>query len=238
MIHRRVFALVVSVGMSSSVFAQAPMFTSPLTITNAYQPFQPGALKVFSGKKDGKASVLADLYLASTRSFQVNGAAVPCHIVQETEFAGGQLVEISTNHFAQADDGAVYYFGELVDTYENGVVTGHEGSWLVGGPQPGDPAETANAPAPTVFMPAAPKTGDAFKPEDLFPIVDETDTVKATGLAVGVPAGRFPGSIQVVETTMLDDKPETKWYASGVGVVKGKTKGERFALIASTLLPH
>jgi hypothetical protein len=216
----------------------APTFTHPLSITNAYQPFVPGALKVFAGTKDGRPSVIADLYLTATRTFRVNGVDVPCHILQETEFSAGQLVEISLNHFAQADDGTIYYFGELVDSYARGLVTDHEGSWLVGGPsQPGDPPETANAPSPTVFMPANPAVGDVFKQEDLFPTVDETDTVRRTGLTIKAPAGSFGQSIQVLETTRLGDPPEVKWYAAGVGTVKGRTKGERFALIANTFVP-
>jgi len=43
------------------------------------------------------------------------------------------LIEVSQNFFAQADDGTVYYFGELVDTYGGGSVVSHEGSWLLGG---------------------------------------------------------------------------------------------------------
>jgi hypothetical protein len=83
-----------------------------------------------------------------------------------------------------------------------------------------------------------PVPGDAFKAEDLFPVVDETVTVKAVGRKVRAPAGRFAGAIRVVETSRLPDSPpETKWYAPGVGVVRGKTRGEAFALIASTLAP-
>jgi hypothetical protein len=86
-------------------------------------------------------------------------------------------------------------------------------------------------------MPANPQVGDMFKPEDLFPIVDETVTVQDVGRSVPVPAGRFHNVIKVQETTQLGDAPETKWYAAGVGVVKGTTKGENFALIATTLQP-
>jgi hypothetical protein len=218
--------------------AAVPTFTDPLTFTNPYQPFQPGAVKVFRGRKDGAPSILVDLYLTAARTFRVGGADVPAHILQETEFENGAVVEISQNFLAQADDGTVFYFGELVDGYENGVVTSHEGSWLVGGAtMPSDPAETANAAMPAVFMPATPQVGSSFRPEDLFPIVDETDEVKAIGLSVGTPAGRFGRSIRVVETTQLGDPPETKWYGAGVGVLKGKTKGETFALVASTLRP-
>jgi hypothetical protein len=82
-------------------------------------------VKVFRGRKDGAPSVLVDLYLTAARTFHVGAADVPAHILQETEFENGAVVEISQNFLAQADDGTVFYFGELVDGYENGVVTSH-----------------------------------------------------------------------------------------------------------------
>ncbi len=219
--------------------ASTPTFTKPLDITNPYQPFPVGAVKVYHGRKDGKADVVVDLFLAETRTFQLNGTPVACHILQETEFLGGQLIEISRNHLAQADDGTLYYFGELVDDYQDGAINGHEGSWLVGGAtDPSDPPSAADAPAPTVYMPASPARGDVFKQEDLAPTVDETDTVKAVGLRVHVPGGRFPNCIRVLETTTLGDEPETKWYARGVGPIKSKAPGEKSALVASTLRPQ
>jgi len=189
--------------------AIAATFSNPLDITNPHQPVPPGAVKVFS--------TITDLYRSDTRTFQLDGNRVACRVVEEVEFSGGQLVEDSRNYFAQADDGAVYYFGEVVDEYENGVIVNHEGSWLVGGPtEPDDPPNTATASTPGLFMPGAPNVGDVFKPEDLFP------------------AGRFASAIRVLETTRLPGEgPESKWYAAGVG--GGKTKDEHFALIASTL---
>jgi hypothetical protein len=69
-----------------------------------------------------------------------------------------------------------------------------------------------------------------------FPVVDETGTVEQVGQRVRVPAGRYVSAIRVRDTTRLaGEAPETKWYAAGVGVLRGRTKGERFALIASTL---
>src|SRR4030095_267773 len=132
---------------------------------------------------------IVDIYFSDTRTFQLNGSGVATHVLQETEFADGQLKEISRNYFAQADDGTVYYFGETVDVYEDGAVVDHGGSWLVGGPTlPSDPPGTANASVPSGFMVADPAVGDTFKPEDLFPIVDETVTVKEVDEKVGVAA--------------------------------------------------
>jgi len=233
-------ALATSTSALASVPTGPPTFSNPTTITNLYAPFVPGGVRVYSGHDSGSKTVIVDLFKTQTRVFDIGpGQHVETRILQETEFDDGLLSEISTNYFAQADDGTVYYFGETVDAYEDGVATGgHEGSWLVGGPtDPNDPPGTATAAAPNVFMPANPEVGDVFKPEDTAGVVDETDTVKAVGLTVQVPAGKFHGAIRIEETSSLESGSETKWYAAGVGVVKGKTKGENFALTATTIAP-
>ena len=242
-IHHHAVALLLALAVScvtarASIPIDPPVFTTPLNITNAYQPFQPGAIKMFAGNDQEQSAASADLYLTETRTFTVSGNAVECHVLQEVNFVGGVLVENTFNYFAQADDGTVYYFGEIVNTFENGVLTGHHGSWLVGGPTlPGDPSETANASAPALFMPANPEVGDIYKPEDLFPIVDETDEILAAGKTIKVPGGRFTSVIVVRESTQLDTATEKKWYAPGVGVIRARAKGELLQLIASTLQP-
>ena len=171
----------------------------------------------------------------------MNNVSVPCHILQETEFENGRLNEISRNFRAQADDGAVYYFGEAVDGYDaNGNIVSHDGSWLVGGAtDPNDPPETVNAPAPGLLMVGNPQVGDAFKPENLCSAgVDETDTVAAINQTVVTPAGKFTNAVQVVETSCLNEPSETKWYVPGVGVVQGRTQREGFSLTATMLLPQ
>ena len=212
-----------------------PTFNNPLNITNRYQPFQPGGVKVYRGTKGKTRQVVVDLYRTDTRTFRLNSRNVECRILQEIAFENGQLVESSLNFFAQADDGTVYYFGEIVDIFENGVITSHEGSWLVGGPQGSDPPETATATKATVFMPANPELGDIFKQEDLPKVVDETDEVVGVGVTVTVEAGRFEDTIQILETSNLEPGTETKWYAPGVGVVQSTAKGEKLELISSTL---
>jgi hypothetical protein len=218
-----------------------PTFTNPLNITNPYRVFQPGAVKVFSGKKGHDLSVIVDIYLADTRTFQWNAASIPCRIIQETEFTGGKLSEISVNFSAQADDGTVYYFGELVDGYTNGVLDGtHAGSWVVGTPLNTDPPGTFSTTKPGIFMSANPMLGDSFKTEDLAGFLDETDTITGTNLTVKTPAGTFGKAISVLETSALpgEGPGETKWYVPGIGVVRGVTKGETFKLLSSSLLPQ
>ena len=215
--------------------AATPVFGAPTVFTNPFFPFQPGGSRISAGKADGTASVILDSFLAETRDIPWNGGTVSCRVLVETNFEGGRLIENTRNYFAQADGGAVYYFGETVDTYENGVVTGHDGSWLVGGAGGGDPAGTMTAADPALFMPAAPQEGDVFMPENVPAGPREEDTVRRTGRTVKVPGGVFPGCIEVLEHDLVDGDFETKWYAPGVGVVRGRTQGETFALVATTL---
>jgi hypothetical protein len=234
-------ALVVVAGVAgtgatvrASVPATPPTFTSPLVFTNSYFPFVPAAVKVFRGKSEGARTTVVDIFREDTRDFILDSTTVTCRLLQETEFEDGELVEISYNYFAQADDGTVYYFGEVVDNYEDGEVVDHGGSWLVGGPVGDDPPETATVSVPALFMPANPEVGDEFRPEDVPGGPQEIDTVHAVDRNVKVPAGENAGCVEIRELS-LPDQRETKWYAPGVGVIKAKGKGEILKLDASTL---
>ncbi len=222
----------------ADVPAGPPTFkTDPLTFDNDFFPFEPGAFKLYRGKSEGEKIAVLDVYTAETRTFDWGGGEVETRLLLEVEFEAGVLVEVSQNWFAQADDGSVYYFGEVVDDYEDGVIVAHEGSWLVGGPTlPSDPPETGDADDPALIMPDNPEEGDTFKPEDLLPIVDETVEVLAVDQTVKVEAGKFEDVIKVEETSSLSEGSEFKWHAAGVGVVKTKQKGESLKLIASTLV--
>jgi len=222
-------------GAAPAPLGSGPVFSEPLAIDNPFMPFHPGGVKVYTGTSEGDKLVVVDLYREDTRTFQLDGNDVECAILQETEFVDGAIDEISLNYFAQSDDGVVHYFGEVVDAYEDGAVVGHEGSWLVGGPTlPEDPPETATATVPGVFMPAQPAEGDSWKPEDLFPVVDETVTVLDDDVKFQVTAGKFEHGLKVGETSQLSEGTELKWYAPGVGFAKSKEKGEKLQLIAST----
>jgi len=221
-----------SYSVRAEVPTDPPIFTDPLSITAAYHPFVVGRIKTFVIQQGHTDAEVVDTYLAETRAFDWGGGPVETRVLREMEIEDGEIVEISQNYFAQADNGSVYYFGEVVDIYENGVIIGHDGSWLVGGPTlPTDPEETATAEDPTIFMPANPEVGDIFKPEDLFPYVDETDEVIKVGKTVRVPAGLLTDCIRILETTLLSDDTETKWYAPDVGVIKTKSKGEILVLV-------
>jgi hypothetical protein len=208
-----------------------PVFSDPLAIDNPYHPFVPGRVKHYETLQGSTDAEDLEMYTADTRTFAWNGAQVACRVLQETSIENGEIIEISRNYFAQADDGSVYYFGEVVDIYAGGVIVSHEGSWLVGGPSdPADPPETATDPDPNVFMPANPEPGDEYRPEDTLPVVDEEDLILKAGQNVSVPAGHFDECLQIRESSQLSPDTETKWYAPGLGVVKVKEKGEVMVL--------
>jgi hypothetical protein len=88
-------------------------------------------------------------------------------------------------------------------------MTGHKGSWMFG----------RDTQVPGVILPAKPKIGDKFKPEDVSAEINEADEVIATTETVTVPAGNYKDCIKVKEH-LADGTIEFKYYAPGIGVVR------------------
>jgi hypothetical protein len=208
-----------------------PAFSNPLSIDNTYFPFVVGVEKTFVVQNGNADHVTLEHFTSGTRTFLWNGNPVETRVLEEQDIEDGETVEISKNYFAQADDGTVYYFGEVVDLFDGGVIVSHSGSWLVGGPtEPTDPPETATDTDPNVFMPAVPEVEDEWKPEDLFPVVDETVEVVKTGTTVTVPVDSFTDCIKLEESSLLAPEIVHKWYAPGLGFIKSKEQGEILVL--------
>jgi hypothetical protein len=190
--------------------AELPKFSHPRDITNPYLPI--GSLKqdILEGKEDGKKvrierTVLPDKH----KTFKVGDQTVETLVVEDREFEDGKLVEATMDYIAQADDGAVYYFGEDVDEYKDGKVTGHSGAWLYG----------VQTQKPGILMPANPRVGDKFKSEDVPKITTEDDEVLSVSETVKVPAGTYEKCIKIKEV-LSDGATEYKYYAPGVGCVR------------------
>lgn len=185
---------------------------------NPYFILEPGYQMVLEGGKER----LTITVLAETK--QVDG--VETRVVEERESKDGKLVEVSRNFFAISKrTNNVYYFGEEVDLYKDGKISGHEGAWLSGvkGARFG------------LAMPGLPLIGAKYQQEVAPGVAMDRGEIVGVDEPVAVPAGEFKHCLKVKETTALDpDEQEFKQYAPGVGLlVDGGVKLVRYGKVES-----
>ena len=182
-----------------------PSFSNPTSITNRLHPTSEVDQTLYLGSADGEPFRSEVTLLPETKTIEWNGQRVTTVVSQYLAFAGGRIQEVALDWYAQADDGSVWYLGEDVFNYEDGVVADTEGTWLAG----------KDGPA-AMIMPANPKVGDVYRPENIPGAVFEEVTVASTGQTVPGPAGPVRGAIEVSELHM-DAGREAKVFAPGYG---------------------
>jgi hypothetical protein len=179
-------------------------------IDNPYFPLSAGAQTTLEGEQSGSHVLVRLTVLEETE--MVSG--IPTRVVEEYEAAGGRVVEISRNFFAQSRDGTVCYFGEDVDMYDaNGAVTGHSGSWRAG----------RDRSRPGIFMPSSPAIGMAFQQEFAPGVAEDESKVVALGDSTEVPAGTFTDTVTMLDLDPLGGGKDTKVYARGIGLIVDET---------------
>lgn len=178
------------------------------TVGNPYFILEPGYTLVLDGTEGEKTIHLAITVLDETR--KIDG--VETRVVEERESADGKLVEVSRNYFAMSKKTKdVYYFGEDVDMYENGKVTGHEGSWLAG----------ENGAKFGLMMPGSPRIGDRYYQELAVNVAQDRAEIVSLSEPLATRAGKFENCLQTKETTPLNKGDVGyKYYAPGVGLVR------------------
>ncbi len=108
--------------------------------------------------------------------------------------------------YAQADDGAVWYFGEDVFIYKDGGVVDTLGTWVAG----------VDGPA-SMIMPADPQVGDAYRTENVPGLVFfEESKVKRIGVTVRGPTGPVEGAM-IGQELHFPGEVENKTFAPGYG---------------------
>lgn len=143
-------------------------------------------------------------------------AGVTVLVLEEKAYADGELIEVALDYFAQHRDGSVYYFGELVDNYENGAIKNHDGQWLAG--------EGQNVAG--IIMPVTPKVGETYAQEHAPGVAEDQATVVSTSEKVKVPTGTYTGCLKTRDFSPLDPGVEEfKFYCPGVGMVKEEGDG-------------
>lgn len=186
-----------------------PPFTNPTSITNPYYPVANNKQAITLGVVEGDAFRSEVTLLPGTSAITWAGGVTQTRISQYTAYRNGNLIEVAYDYFAQADNGDLYYFGEDVFNYENGVIVNTHGTWLAG--RDGAP--------PGVIMPAHPAVGQVFHPENFRPVVWEEDTVISLMEATRTPQGPINNGLLIHEL-LLDGTEELKVYALGFGQVE------------------
>ncbi|NUL04770.1 hypothetical protein HRW07_16365 [Streptomyces lunaelactis] len=183
----------------------APVFSRPTSITNPLHPSSEVQQVIYGGQVGGKPFRTEFSLLPDSRTIALGGEQVKVRTLQYMALSDGRIEEIALDWFAQADDGSVWYLGEDVFNYADGVVADTDGTWIAG----------KSAPA-AMIMPAQPRTGDVYRPENVPEVVFEEVTVKAVGQTVEGPYGPVEGAVTVNELHM-DGTREDKVFAPGYG---------------------
>jgi len=182
-----------------------PAFTNPTAVTNPLFPVGKVTQLVQLGVVEGSRFRAEVTLLPSTKTITWNGQSVTTIESQYMAFLDGRIHEVAIDWYAQADDGAVWYFGEDVFNYDEGFLADTDGTWIAGKDGPAG-----------MIMPAHPKAGDVFRPENAPGIVFEEVTVKSVDQTVQGPRGPVSGAIVGGELHM-DGTREDKAFAPGYG---------------------
>ena len=168
-----------------------PSFTNPTHVTNSLHPTRDLHSALMLGKSDGMPFRVEVTLLPNAKTIVWSGQAVETLESQYVAFLDGRILEVALDWYAQADDGSVWYLGEDVFNYEDGVEADTPGTWLAG----------RDGPA-AMIMPANPQVGDVYRPENAPGIVFEEVTVTSVDVTVGGPRGPVQGAIVVSELHM------------------------------------
>ncbi|MGH8822952.1 MAG: hypothetical protein ACRDVN_00540 [Jiangellaceae bacterium] len=175
-------------------------------VDNLYFPLPPGARWVYEGRvEDGLERTVVEV-TGETRDVM----GVTCVVVRDTVTLDGEVIEDTFDWFAQAADGAVWYFGEETYEYEDGEIVSTEGAWEAGvdGAQAG------------IVMPAEPRVGDSYRQEYYEGEAEDAAEVLSLTESATVPVGTYADVLMTEEVNPLEpDVVEHKYYARGVGPI-------------------
>jgi len=187
-------------------------------ITNPYLPFTVGSTFTYTGETEEGTERIQIEVLAETKVVM----GVTCTVVRDIVYLNDEIIEDTHDWFAQDEDGNVWYFGEEVDNYENGVVDNNDGAWEAG----------INGALPGIAMLANPVIGLLYRQEYFKGEAEDRAEVISFNETVTTPAGTFTGCLKIRETTPLEPEVEEyKFYALGIGVVLESKEDEKAEII-------
>ena len=195
-----------------------PTFSAPTEVSNPLFPIRDLQSAVLLGNVDGHLLRVETTLLPRHETVSVRGQAIETLLSQYVAYLDGRIEEVALDRYAQSDDGAVWYLGEDVFNYAGGEVADTEGTWLAG----------RNGPV-AMIMPAEPKVGDVYRPENSPGIVFEEVTIEQVDVTVDGPSGPVAGAI-VGQELHQDGSLERKTFAPGYGEFASGAGGDVEAL--------
>lgn len=190
---------------SARVDLQTPRFSAPTAVTNPLFPVSSLGRVLLMGTSGGAEFRVETTLMPRTRTIRVAGRDVEALESQYVAWVDGRIYEVALDWYAQDDAGAVWYLGEDVFNFEDGVIVDTDGTWLAGREGPA-----------AMIMAATPVVGNVWRPENACEIVFEEVKVVSTGVTVQGPRGPVSGAITVDELHM-DGSHENKIFAPGYG---------------------
>lgn len=178
------------------------------TIDNPYWPMKPGTVWVYRGTDTTGTVERVVIRVLKKTKLIANG--ITARVVLDTVTIKGKPREITRDWYAQDRSGNIWYLGEDVANYKNGVIVSRDGSWEAGvdGAQPG------------VVMPAKLKAGLKYRQEYYKGIAEDNGAIVTLGVEhVEVPYGFFDQHVLMTrDLSPIEPKvQELKFYAPGVG---------------------
>ena len=200
MIH---IAQAASVGPAQQYNPQMNSGDFTTNITNPYFSLPIGKKMVYESKTEGGTERVEILIPGWKKTIM----GIETLVMWDRVYLNNQLIEDTRDYLAQHTNGDVWYFGENVDSYENGRIKDHSGSWIAG----------VDGAKPGIWALANPKVGDEFRNEYYANEAEDITKILAVNETVTVPQGTFTGCIKTLEWTPIDPNTENKYYCKQAG---------------------
>lgn len=173
-------------------------------IDNPYFTLTPGTTYTYEGRTDEGLEKIEVTVTETTRTI----LGIPAREVHDQVWFDDTLIEDTRDWYAQDRDGNVWYLGEAVDNYEDGVLKDHAGSWEAG----------VDGAKPGIVMETDPQVGDEYRQEYFAGEAEDMGTVVALDAAVTVPHGSFTNCLQTRDWSRIEAMAnEYKYYCTDVG---------------------
>ena len=182
---------------------------------NTFFILEPGFQLQYEGEKGSTQTITV---LDETK--QVDG--VETRVVEKREIEDGKLSIVNRTYLAlDTSNNDMYMFGEDIDDYNNGRLTGHEGSWTSG----------KNGAHFGLMLPGTPEAGQRYYQNQAPKASMDRAEIVSLINKVTVPAGSFENCLKTEETSDLDSSKDVNYYAPNVGlVIDGEYKLTKYGM--------